>query len=106
MAPRHAAPRWTAAAILIPLALTALTPVNGDDPHLIDVDEDVLSASRKAGSLVVSVYRMLHQVPELLYDLNKTSAVVRKVLDDMDVNYKYVGRRLLAENVSLIQSSC
>ena len=53
-------------------------------------EESLLKAARKEDGFVVSVYRMLHQIPELLYDLNKTSAVVRRVLDDIDVEYRCV----------------
>jgi len=38
---------------------------------------------------IVETRRRLHRVPELMYDLTETAAIVRAVLDELSVPYKY-----------------
>lgn len=52
------------------------------------VDGDILSAAKSIEDWIISIRRQLHQIPELNYDLPKTSAFVRKVLDDLGVTYR------------------
>lgn len=38
---------------------------------------------------IVGYRRKLHAIPELMYDLSETSAIVRGALDEIGVPYKY-----------------
>lgn len=39
---------------------------------------------------IQNVRRHLHQYPELLYEEEKTSEIIRSYLDELDISYKYV----------------
>lgn len=51
--------------------------------------KDVLQAAQQPDvvDFIVKLRRELHQYPELLFELPKTSAIVRKALDDLGVKY-------------------
>lgn len=41
------------------------------------------------GEWIVALRRRLHKTPELMYDLTETAAIVREVLDELKIPYKY-----------------
>ena len=53
------------------------------------VDSRVIFWSSALNSWIVDVRRRLHQIPELQYELNQTSALVRTALDEIGVKYRF-----------------
>ena len=50
---------------------------------------DYLKETSKDKDWLVSTRRQLHQWPELMYEEHNTIAFIRRVLDDLDISYKY-----------------
>ena len=50
---------------------------------------DCLKETSKDKDWLVNTRRELHQWPELMYEEHNTSAFIRRVLDDLDIPYKY-----------------
>jgi len=59
--------------------------------------KSVLESAIDAESWIISHRRKLHQVPELEFDLPKTTAIVREALDSLGITYMWVARSLLAQ---------
>ncbi|GMH42180.1 hypothetical protein BSKO_10099 [Bryopsis sp. KO-2023] len=51
--------------------------------------ESLLGAAKKIEPWIVAQRRELHKIPELQYELPKTSAFLRKTLDDLQIPYRY-----------------
>jgi IAA-amino acid hydrolase len=49
----------------------------------------VLASAAKLNDWIVAIRRELHQYPELMYEEVKTSAVVRRTLDELKIPYRY-----------------
>ncbi len=49
----------------------------------------MLDSAAKLSDWIVALRRELHQFPELMYEEVKTSAVVRRTLDELGVSYRY-----------------
>ena len=84
-----------ATATLVTLSLLAAPPVETkiDGSKVVDsAGSSPASAATLGRALALSdwtvgVRRDLHTIPELLYDLNATSAYVRKALDELEIPY-------------------
>ena len=48
-----------------------------------------LASAKAIDNYTISVRRELHRIPELLYDLQRTSAYVREKLDELGIAYQY-----------------
>ncbi|GMH35320.1 hypothetical protein BSKO_03188 [Bryopsis sp. KO-2023] len=55
----------------------------------VQVESELLKAAKEIEPWTVSMYRELHRIPELLFDLPETSATIRRVLDELDIPYEY-----------------
>lgn len=52
------------------------------------VSRALLGRAKEISEWIVGVRRGLHQVPEILFDLPKTSAYVRNTLDELGIKYR------------------
>lgn len=50
---------------------------------------ECLQEASKEEDWMVNIRRELHQWPELMYEEHNTSQFLRKVLDDLEIPYKY-----------------
>ena len=49
----------------------------------------MLASAEHIANWIVNLRRELHQYPELMYEEVKTSAVVRRTLDELGISYRY-----------------
>jgi IAA-amino acid hydrolase len=49
----------------------------------------VLDEAKAIHPWITSLRREFHKIPELMYDEVKTSALIRKTLDELGINYTY-----------------
>lgn len=54
------------------------------------VERTFLEEANEINHWIVGVRRDLHKIPERLFQLHKTSAYVRKTLDDLEIPYRCV----------------
>lgn len=51
--------------------------------------KDLFSSAQEETSWIVQIRRRLHKIPELEFDLPKTSAAVQEVLYSLNIPYKF-----------------
>lgn len=56
--------------------------------------DELVDSAKAIEDWIISIRRELHQIPELEFDLPKTSKAIRNVLDQLDISYKYHKQRL------------
>eukprot|EP00884_Botryococcus_braunii_P016632 jgi/Botrbrau1/3652/Bobra.0204s0042.1 len=66
------------------LLLVIASYVNG-----LEVEQVLLKEADEIQPWMVELRRELHKIPELRFDLHKTSALVRKTLDELGIKYRY-----------------
>ncbi|XP_023635613.1 IAA-amino acid hydrolase ILR1-like 3 [Capsella rubella] len=71
--------------LLLLLLLVISSSVNGDQEY----PSQYLSEALGDKDWLVSVRRQIHENPELLFELHKTSALIRRELDELGVSYSY-----------------
>lgn len=71
--------------ILLLLLLVIASSVNGDQEY----PRQYLTEAQGDKDWLVSVRRQIHENPELLFELHKSSALIRRELDDLGVSYSY-----------------
>eukprot|EP00210_Caulerpa_lentillifera_P005801 g5547.t1 len=52
-------------------------------------ENDILQSSKSIEQWIIKIRRELHQIPELEFDLPKTSRVILNILDQLNISYKY-----------------
>ena len=101
------------AALVVSLLAAPPTETKIDGSKVVDnLGSSPASAATLGRALALSDYtinlrRELHRIPELLYDLNATSAYVRRTLDEMEVAYEYpVARTGIVATVGTGKAPC
>lgn len=70
------------------LCLLIGTAASAPSPNLSD---NFLAQAQRQAQWLVEVRRHLHQIPEILYDLPKTSGAVERYLTELGIPFTYVG---------------
>lgn len=55
---------------------------------LFEANQDLLALTKSIEPWIIDVRRRLHQCPELLYDLQETSSIVRETLDSLNIDFR------------------
>lgn len=64
-------------------------PPRGDNLSFSAEASEVQKEAGEVASWIIDVRRELHKIPELMYEEHKTSAVIRRVLDQLGVEYRF-----------------
>lgn len=51
--------------------------------------DDILQSAKSTEDWIIQIRRELHQIPELQFDLPRTSTAVRGVLEQLNISYRY-----------------
>lgn len=58
---------------------------------------DLLTEAKNNEDWIIQIRRRLHKIPELAFDLPKTSTTVREVLDGLGISYRFISRTVLSD---------